>query len=380
MDINKGFVRKHMIKGETLINNFRGGAYFMKKILTIALALLMVLALAACSSTAPQESEAPKESQAAESKAPDTADPEPGEEETPAEPGGEALTIGFSTKTITNNEFQRIMVVGAQNYVEAAGHTFELTLAGGEQEVSIQNNNVEDLINKGVDGIIVIPMDGEAIIPALQKAQDANIPVVIGDSSVAEGNEELYITYIGTDNYKVGQEAASQMIEAVGEGEALLVTGVSGSVSSEMRSNGFKDGLEGSSVTLANEQSGEWSSEVAMQVTENMLTSNPDAKGIFLCSDGMLPGVLSAVENAGKTGQITVISVDGNRAAVEQIEEGNCYGTVGQYPEKIGAMCAEYLINAIQGNLDVNSVEKFIDTGFLFMSANNLEESYEYSY
>ncbi|MGI6176123.1 MAG: sugar ABC transporter substrate-binding protein [Christensenellales bacterium] len=352
----------------------------MKKILTIALALLMVLALAACSSTAPQESEAPKESQAAESKAPDTADPEPGEEETPAEPGGEALTIGFSTKTITNNEFQRIMVVGAQNYVEAAGHTFELTLAGGEQEVSIQNNNVEDLINKGVDGIIVIPMDGEAIIPALQKAQDANIPVVIGDSSVAEGNEELYITYIGTDNYKVGQEAASQMIEAVGEGEALLVTGVSGSVSSEMRSNGFKDGLEGSSVTLANEQSGEWSSEVAMQVTENMLTSNPDAKGIFLCSDGMLPGVLSAVENAGKTGQITVISVDGNRSAVEQIEEGNCYGTVGQYPEKIGAMCAEYLINAIQGNLDVNSVEKFIDTGFLFMSANNLEESYEYSY
>jgi len=341
----------------------------MKKVLTLALALFMLLMFAGCSGGgSTTESTSP------------TSD-------TTASAGGETsqgtdkkYTIGFSTKTITNNEFQRVMAEAAQKAVEDAGHEFVLTLSGGELEVSAQVNNIEDLINKGVDGIIVIPMDGQAVIPAIKKANEANIPVVIGDAAVAEGNEDLYVTYIGTDNYAVGQEAAKQMIDAVGEGNVLLVRGASGSLSGEARATGFKDGLEGSKLVLAGEQNGDWQSDVAMQVTENMLTSVPDAKGLFLCSDGMLPGVLSAIDNAGKTGQITVISVDGNKTAVDEIKAGNCYGTVGQFPGKIGQLCVENVLGVLDGTIDPDSVEKFIDSGYIFMSKDNLEESYEYAF
>ena len=293
---------------------------------------------------------------------------------------GEQLTIAFSTKTITDNEFQRIMVEGAQAAVEAAGHEFVLTLAGGELDVSAQINNIEDLITMGVDGIIVVPMDGEAIVPVLRRAYEAGIPVVLADSNIAAGNDELYVTFVGTDNYKVGLEAAARMIEAVGEGEVIMVRGASGSFAGDMRAEGFKDGLEGSSVVLADEQAGNWMSEVAMQVTENMLQGHPNTAGIFLASDGMLPGVLSAVELQGLAGQLSIISVDGEQSALDQVEAGYLLGTVGQFPGEIGATSVQVLLDVLTGARAADSFERFMDSGLLFMYDGNMEEARRYAF
>lgn len=338
------------------------------RLLCLIMALTMTVFMAACSGGAA--------SSAAASTAPaSTAPASEAAEFTGGAAGGSTFTIGLSTKTITNNEFIRVLVESAQKTVEDAGHTFELVLAGGELEVAAQVNNIEDLINKGVDGMIVIPMDGQAVIPALEKAKDAGIPVVLADVGLEEGHEDLYVTLVGTDNYAVGMKAAEEMIAAVGEGEVIMVRGASGAMGGELRASGFRDGLEGSSVTIANEQSGDWLSEVAMQVTENMLQSNPETKGVFLASDAMLPGVISAVENAGKIGEITIISVDGNLSAVDEIEAGNCYGTVGQRPAEIGQQAAEILMGVLDGSTSADSVEKFIDSGYIFMSEANLDEA-----
>lgn len=290
------------------------------------------------------------------------------------------FTIALSTKTITNNEFQRVAAEAAQKAVEAAGYKFELVLAGGEMEVSAQVNNIEDLINKGVDGILLFPMDGQAVIPALQKAKAAGIPVILADVGITKGNDDLYATLIGTENYGVGKTAAAEMVKAIGEGEVIMVRGASGAMGGELRASGFRDGLKGTKVTLVNEQAGDWQSEVAMKATENMLSSNPKTKGVFLCSDGMLPGVISAVDNAGQTGKISIISVDGNLSAVKEIEAGRCYGTVGQYPGKIGQLAAENMIQILEGKLDPAKMEKFTDSGFLFMSKANLDEAYKFAY
>lgn len=349
----------------------------MKKISAVLLSIIMVFGMTACGSSDGDNSataEPAKEDTAAAAEgAKDTADS--------GATGDSKGIIAFSTKTITNNEFQRVMVEEAQKVVEAAGYTFELILSGDELAVAKQVENIENEINKKVKGLIVAPMDGSAILPALQKAKDAGIPVIIADAAVDEGNEDLYATYIGSDNYAIGQEAAKQMIEKVGEGEVVMVRGASGAMGGELRAQGFSEGLEGSKVKLVNEQSGEWQSDIAMQVTENMLTANPDTKGVFLCSDGMLSGVMSACQNKGKTGEdMCIISVDGNISALEAIEAGNCYGCVAQYPGKIGQKSAEIMVEICDGTTDPDSLEKFIDSGYFFMCPDTLDESKEIAY
>lgn len=350
----------------------------MKKVLAILLSGVLLLSISACGSNGTEP--------AADSGG-DSGSTEPaantGEETAePEAAGGDTKgTIVFSTKTITNNEFQRVMAEEAQKVVEAAGYTFELILSGDELAVAKQVENIENVVNKNVAGLIVAPMDGNAILPALQKAKDAGIPVIIADAAVDEGNEELYATYVGSDNYKIGYEAAQQMIEKVGEGDVVMVRGASGAMGGELRAKGFTEGLEGSPVNLVNEQSGEWQSDVAMQVTENMLTANPDTKGVFLCSDAMLSGVISACQNKGKSGDdVCIISVDGNLSALEAIEAGNCYGTVAQYPGLIGEKSAEIMVGICDGTTDPDSLDKFIDSGYFFMYMDALEESREVAY
>ena len=286
-------------------------------------------------------------------------------------------TIVFSTKTITNNEFQRVMVEECQKQVEAAGFKFELTLAGDELTVSKQVENIENAINRGAKGIVIAPMDGNAIIPALKKAKEANIPVIIADAAVAEGNEDRYVTYIGSDNYKIGYEAGKRMIEKVKEGKVCTVRGASGAMGGELRAQGFQEAIEEQDkVKLVNQQAGNWLSDVAMQVTENMLSSDPDMKGIFLCSDAMLSGVISGVQNKGlNPADIAIISVDGNKSALDSIKAGNCYGCVAQYPGVIGQKSGEIMADIVSGETKAEDYDKYIDSGYFFINPDNTEEA-----
>ncbi len=291
--------------------------------------------------------------------------------------GSEKGTIVFSTKTITNNEFQRVMVEECQKAVESAGFKFELTLSGDELTVSKQVENIENAINRGVDGIVVAPMDGNAIIPALQKAKAANIPVIIADAAVTEGNEDLYVTYIGSDNYKIGYEAGQQMIKKIGEGKVCTVRGASGAMGGELRAQGFQEAIEAQDkVKLVNQQAGNWLSDVAMQVTENMLSSDPDMKGIFLCSDGMLSGVISGVQNKNlNPSDLAIISVDGNKSALDSIKVGDCYGCVAQYPGVIGQKSGEIMTSILSGDSKAEDYEKYIDSGYFFINPDNTDEA-----
>lgn len=345
----------------------------MKKLVAILLALLMVLSIVGCAQDTSTDDTSNDDSS--------TADTDASQDTSGS---GDKGTIVFSTKTITNNEFQRVMVEAAQEVIEAAGYTYELILSGDELAVAKQVENIENAVNKGVAGLIVAPMDGNAVIPALEKAKDAGIPVIIADASIDEGHEDLYITYVGSDNVAIGKEGAKQMVDKIGEGEVLLVMGAAGAMGGELRSKGFREGIEeygAGKVTLVDEQYGDWLSDTAMQVTENMLTAHPDAKGIFLCSDAMLSGVISACQNKGyNDGDICIISVDGNISALECIEAGSCYGCVAQMPAYEGKTCAEYMVSILNGETTEEDYEKFYDAGYFFMNPDNTEEAHNYAF
>ena len=279
----------------------------------------------------------------------------------------EGLTIGYSTKTITNDAFQLSLYNAVKDAVEANGDTFVGVLAESQTAVATQVNQIEDLINQGVDGLVLNPMDSNACIQVLEKAKAAGIPAVLVDQGVEAGHEDLYITFISTDNLAGGQSAGERMAEVLGgAGNVIIVRGANGSQAGDDRADGFKAGIEGSGLVLINEQPGDWVVDKAMQVTENMIQANPDIQGIFCCSDNMLPGILQALQN-NDLEDVTIISFDGSDAGIEMVNAGTVLGTVAQFPDKIGAWGVEYLMKAIAG--ETEGVASFVDAGTQIIDA-----------
>lgn len=282
----------------------------------------------------------------------------------------EGLTIGYSTKTITNDAFQLSLYNAVKDAVEAQGNTFVGVLAESQTAVATQVNQIEDLINQGVDGLIINPMDSNACLQVLEKAKAANIPVVLVDQGVEAGHEDLYVTFISTDNLTGGKSAGERMVQELGgKGNVIIVRGANGSQAGDDRADGFKAGIEGSEVVMINEQAGDWVVDKAMQVTENMIQANDDIQGIFCCSDNMLPGILQALTN-NDIENVKIISFDGSEAGVGMIRDGSVLGTVAQFPDKIGSMGVENLLKAIAG--ETEGIPSFIDAGTQIMDASNI--------
>lgn len=342
------------------------GGKQMKKLVAALLVSSMVLATAGCSS----KTEAPAPTEAPKTEAPAEAGGET--EAAESKEAGKQYEIAFSLKTVTNDAFQSGIADAIKSNVEAAGHKFTLVTAGDETAVSAQVTQIEDLIAKKVDAIIVNPMDANAVVPALQKAKDAGIPVVLVDSTIAEGNEDLYVTYVGTDNYAAAKLGAEKLTEKLGnKGKVIIVRGANGNSVGDARVNGFKDGL-GDGIEIVGEQPGDWSNDVAKQVTENMLQANPEVDGLFTASDVMLDGILQAMDDAKREG-IQIMSFDGSDDGKALIEEGLVLGTMAQFPDHMGKIAVDTLVGVLDGTTDAASVEKYIDSGTECVTAENLK-------
>ena len=312
----------------------------MKRVLAIALALVLVFALCVSASA-------------------------------------EGKKIGYSLKTITNDDFQLALYTAVQEAVEASGNEFVPAIAETQTGVATQVNQIEDLINSGVDALILNPMDANACIAVMEKAKEAGIPVVLVDQGI-EAHEDLYITFVSTDNFAAAKVAGEYMVEKLADGDkVIIVRGANGSAAGDDRADGFKAGLEGSGLVLANEQPGDWTVDVAMQATENMLQADPDIKGIFCCSDNMIAGILQALENNDiDVADVCFISFDGAKSGVDFIADGKLTGSMAQFPSVIGQTAVDVLVSVMNGEKTAEDFEKFTDAGTTVYTAEDLEGAY----
>jgi ribose transport system substrate-binding protein len=346
----------------------------------VVVLLMLVAVFAGCSSEGPVATESSSAAPSVSTSTSETAQASASTSDT-ANAGTETqkqYTIALSLKTITNNDFQKVLADSFKKYVEASGNKFQLVLAGEELAVSAQVNQIEDLIAQKVDCIVVNPMDSKAVIPALKKAKEAGIPVFIIDAMIEAGNDDLFVTFVGTDNYQAGMQAGKKMIELLGgKGNVILVRGANGSKSGDDRMDGFKKALEGSEVKVVAEQPGDWTNDKAMTVTENMLQGNAQVDGLFCASDGMLDGILSAINDNDRTG-IKIISVDGTKKSVDYIKNGDIVGTIAQFPDKICQMTVDDIVKYLNGTL--GDIPKQNDSGTIFLDKSNPQDADKYSF
>lgn len=290
----------------------------------------------------------------------------------------EGPVVGLSVKTITNDPFQAAWVQAATDKVEELGGTVQLLVAGGQTAVASQSSQLEDLVTQQVDGIIVSPLDGSAVLPALQKAKDAGVPVILVDQPIAADNEELYETLIATDNVNAGRALATYLVTAMPDPElkVAIIEGAPGSVAGDDRLTGFAEGLASGEITPVASATGEWDNAKALAAMENILTANPDLQAVLSASDVMVDGILQALAGAGKT-DVAVLAIDGSTVGIQGVLDGKLLADNTQDPQAMGSMAAEFVVGIANGEIEAGSLEKYFDSGSTTVTIDNAEEAME---
>lgn len=268
----------------------------------------------------------------------------------------------------TESDFWQIVINGG----EVAGKEFDVEFisqaAPTEADVARQIAIVETAIGDKPQAIVLAPTVADALVPAIEKATAAGIPMILIDSAAST---DKYMSFLASDNIAIGTIAADKMAEALTkrfgkpEGKVAAITFMSGVGSLEARKKGFVDQLKAKypGIELVDFQDAQGKQGQTLAIVQNFLTAYPDLKGIFANNQYTGDETIRALDMAKKTGLATVV-VDAGPLEIEGLKTGLTDFMIVQQPWKMGYMGVEYAVKAIKGE----KLEKFIDTGVTAIS------------
>ncbi len=268
-----------------------------------------------------------------------------------ARPPQVEIAMVFKTK---NNPFWVDMEQAAQEAARKAGVKLTVQAPERETDVEKQMQIVENLIQAHVSAIVLAPCGSREIVPAIKKANEAGIPVLIVDTRVDEeavkAASAQVETFIGSDNLKGGQLAGEFMAARLGgKGRVIVLEGIAGHETVEARKDGFVQALaKFPSMTVAASQTANAEQEKAFNVTQNLLQSDPNIQGIFAANDVMALGALQACKQMRRD-DIVIVGFDASDDARAAIKEGTMAGSVAQYPREMGRLGVESALERLNG-------------------------------
>jgi ribose transport system substrate-binding protein len=227
-------------------------------------------------------------------------------------------TVAVFTKNQTNPYFQAVRI-GAESAAKTLNAKVIQYVPTKPDSIPEQLSQVEDVIVKRPDAIVFIPVDYKAMVPAVEKINAANIPVVNITDRIASGK---VVAYVGADDYNIGLATARHLLKAMGgNGNVIILEGVKGSLTNTDRVRGFNNALkEFPNVKLLASQPANYQRLQALQVMENLMQSHPQINGILAANDPMAVGALEALDGANR--KALVIGINGSKEAIELIKSG----------------------------------------------------------
>lgn len=190
---------------------------------------------------------------------------------------------------------------------------------------------IEAAVAQGYDAIATIAGDA-GVAPFIDAAVEAGIPVATFNSETDATNQRLF--FVGADLYLQGQTAARAMAEAIGgEGKVAIITGFFAVEAHELRRTGFTDTIaaEFPNIQIVGEVENTDQGDIAFTQAQDFMTANPDLKGIYVTAGGPF-GAAAAVQDAGKAGEVRIVSFDFVDETMEYVQSGVIYATIGQNP------------------------------------------------
>ncbi len=285
----------------------------------------------------------------------------------------QAGEIAVIVKTVNSTFWQNVQK-GADAAMKAGGGSNTMTFQGpaAESAIADQVNMVENAVNRKVSGIVLAPSDPDALVPAVKKAWEARIPVVIIDSMLSKGSEQYYQSFLATDNKKAGELAAKALIDKVGkEGKIAVMSYVAGAGSEIGRVGGFTDYIKANSkLQIVGPFYSQSQMATALNQTTDVLAANADLKGIFGANEPTAIGMGRALKQSGKAGKVVAIGFDGNQDLQEFVKDGTLAGIAVQGSFQMGELGVQTVLKAV----NKEKVEKFVDTGVVVVTKDNIEK------
>lgn len=281
----------------------------------------------------------------------------------------EGWTIGFSQDTM-DHPWRAYMVTSAEAQAEKYPEIkeFIFTDAGGSNEKQIAD--VEDLISRGVDLIMMSPREAQALVPAVEAIKAAGIPLVVLDREIVG---EDYNVFIGGNNLQIGDELGKYIAANAPEGfKYLELEGIPGATPTIQRHEGFTAQIEGSAERL-DAQPANYDLAPAIPIMEDWLTKyKGEFQVIYAHNDPMILGAINVLKEAGyQPGEVFLVGVDGQREAFEAIKEGWLQATAIYATG--GALGLDMAVRVLKGE----SVPKRIITETPVITAENVDDFYD---
>jgi ribose transport system substrate-binding protein len=245
-----------------------------------------------------------------------------------------------------------------------------------EDDREAQIKVVEDLVSRGVSGIVLAPLDDTALRPSVANAKNSGIPVVLVDSGL---KSEDYISFVATDNYKGGHMAGEYLCKLLnGKGKAIMLRCMVGSASTLEREAGWLDAIKDCKdiQVMSDNQYGGITTESAYEVGENLLSrfKNPDGSlqidGIFASNESTTFGMLRALQDGGWAGKVHFVGFDSSTKLIEALSAGQLDGLILQNPFQMGY----WGVKTIVAYLNKQPIEKRVDTGETLVTKENMDK------
>lgn len=305
-----------------------------RKLMAGALALAMVGSLVACGGG---EKKAASEGESKETTV---------EAKSEGESGAKKhYKFGYTCMDGTNPFFVTIQDK-IKEMVEANGD--ELIVTDPGNDVTKQISQVEDMLSQNLDGLFMNPVDAQGIIPALDLAKDAGVPMVGFDTEV--GDMSYLVSYTGSDNYNAGKVVGEDLVKKAPNGGKIIVLDSPTMQSVVDRTNGFMDAIKDHGFEVVAQQDAKGNLQVAMGIAEDLLQSNPDVVAIFGGNDPTALGALAAANAAGIK-NCMIYGVDGSPDIKSELASGNSLieGSGAQSPVSIAEQAVKIMYDYVEG-------------------------------
>ena len=276
------------------------------------------------------------------------------------------FTIVVNLKTLSSEYWQTVKS-GIDEAAAELGLTIDVQGPAAETEIAEQVQQLETQLAAKPDAIIIAPLDGDAVIGAIQSSGYEGI-VIFCDTDV---NFENKTSFVGTSNQEAAYSGGQYGINLVGADKvkALIIYGQEGDNTSNLRKAGYEQALQEAGLEPVAMLSGNNTTDGATRVMEDQLVANPDINLVLSMNDDTAIGALNAVKAANKEG-ISIMGFDGNQSAIELIASGDLAGTVAQQPKLMGYLSVMTAVKALRGE----EVEKNVVVDTVVINSENFAE------
>jgi ribose transport system substrate-binding protein len=274
-------------------------------------------------------------------------------------------TVGYAAAGLID-ELQVAWSDGLKKVIQDAGGT--VSVVDSQNKIGKQISDVEDLLTQKIDFLVINPVDEAGIVPAIEAANKAGVPVVTIDRAAAGGKVVVHVTF---DNYKAGYDAGVYIAEQNnGKGKVAQLEGQAGTSVAKERGQGFKDAIaKYPGMAIVFEKPTDWTTTQGQVSAEDLLVAFPDVVGIWAHADSIIMGAVQAIEAAKPKQKMVTVGMGMFAGGPEAIKAHRLSASWELFPAELGKIAGQAVVDLHNGK----QAGPVIKTPMVFVTADNID-------